>query len=273
MSLMVHEGKCCQWMGTVKRNLQSLSQDCCCEKLESICCHILCCLCHPDVSQCAGWFYVGCQRGEATSPNAALPDVVRRPHLSKWCRWSFQRSCILWSTSRKTTGMGRCLLINLKEAKTTIQHMKTFKGTVDLLPSDLRKKKPHKTNQQKPLNYYNFLKPCSLLSRVLMASACLSTVGWWYRLLPWHIEEITRHKHLLSVNKRHCLCSLWLLCLISLLRKCRFLWSLWCLWGCSLSCHLQAQNETGNQACTLHWGGGSSQLPAKGATFALFRNK
>lgn len=159
MSLMVHEGKCCQWMGTVKRNLQSLSQDCCCEKPESICCHILRCLCRPDVSQCAGWFYGGCQRGEAASPNAALPDVVRRPHLSKWCRWSLQRSCILWSTSRKMTGMGRCLLINLKEAKTTIQHMKTFKGTVDLLPSDLRKKKPHKTNQQqKPLNYYNFFK-------------------------------------------------------------------------------------------------------------------
>lgn len=194
------------WKGTVKRNFQSLSQDCPREKPESVCCCLLCCSCHPDVSRCAGWFYVGCQCGEAASPDAALADVARGSHLGKQCGWFVQRNCILWSMGRKMMGVGRCLLINLEEAKTPIQHVETFKPlSTCYLQIWGRKKTPQNQPTTETFKYYNFLKLCSLLSGVSVASAWLSTAGWWYGKEVAHIEEITGHKHLLSVNKCNCL--------------------------------------------------------------------
>lgn len=111
--------------------------------------------------------------------------------------------------------------------------------------------------------YYDFLKPCGC-SRSVGGSYLASSVGPCRRLR----KELGTNICFLRTSATVWLCILGLWCLIALLRKCRVLWSWWCLCRCSHRHRIRPVTKSG--PCT---GEEAPQLPANWVTFASFRNK
>lgn len=130
------------------------------------------------------------------------------------------------------------------------------------------RKKP-KNQPTAQTKYYDFFKAMWLL------------LGGWWLLLGFPLwvgaaghflarlrKELGTNICFLWTNATVWLCISGLWCLIAWLRKCRVLWSWWCLWRCSHQHRIRPVMRSG--PCT---GEEAAQLPANGVTFASFRNK
>ena len=158
MSLMVHEDKCCQLDGySQKKPPELISRLSLWETGEYLLPSLT--LLMPARCVLVCWMVLhGMPMRRGCLSWCCSPDVARGPHLSKQCRWFLQRSCILWSMGRKMTGVGQCLLINLEEAKTPIQHVETFETLSTCCFQIWGRKKRTKPTNNRNLQVLQFFK-------------------------------------------------------------------------------------------------------------------